>query len=42
VQEICDCVGILHQGKLIREGRLDDLISSRTRRRSSWKTRHRS
>jgi ABC-2 type transport system ATP-binding protein len=27
VQEICDRVGILHQGKLIREGKLDDLIS---------------
>ena len=27
VQEICDCVGILHRGKLIREGRLTDLIS---------------
>jgi ABC-2 type transport system ATP-binding protein len=27
VQEICDCVGILHQGKLICEGRLADLIS---------------
>jgi ABC-2 type transport system ATP-binding protein len=27
VQEICDCVGILHQGKLIREGRLNELIS---------------
>jgi ABC-2 type transport system ATP-binding protein len=27
VQEICDRVGILHQGKLIQEGRLDDLIS---------------
>lgn len=27
VQEICDRVGILHQGKLIREGRLDELIS---------------
>jgi ABC-2 type transport system ATP-binding protein len=27
VQEICDRVGILHQGKLISEGRLDDLIS---------------
>lgn len=27
VQEICDRVGILHQGALIREGRLDELIS---------------
>lgn len=27
VQEICDRVGILHQGHLIREGRLDELIS---------------
>ena len=27
VQEICDRVGILHQGRLVREGRLDDLIS---------------
>lgn len=27
VQEICDRVGILHRGKLIREGRLADLIS---------------
>jgi ABC-2 type transport system ATP-binding protein len=27
VQEICDCVGILHEGKLIREGPLDELIS---------------
>jgi ABC-2 type transport system ATP-binding protein len=27
VQEICDRIGILHQGKLIREGRLDELIS---------------
>jgi ABC-2 type transport system ATP-binding protein len=27
VQEICDRVGILHRGKLIREGRLDELIS---------------
>jgi ABC-2 type transport system ATP-binding protein len=27
VQEICDRVGILHRGKLIREGRLTDLIS---------------
>jgi len=27
VQEICDRVGILHKGALIREGRLDELIS---------------
>src|SRR5207302_4281552 len=27
VQEICDRVGILHEGNLIREGRLGDLIS---------------
>jgi ABC-2 type transport system ATP-binding protein len=27
VQEICDRIGILHQGKLIREGKLEDLIS---------------
>ena len=27
VQEICDRIGILHKGVLIREGRLDDLIS---------------
>jgi ABC-2 type transport system ATP-binding protein len=27
VQEICDRIGILHQGLLIREGRLDELIS---------------
>ena len=27
VQEICDRIGILHQGVLIREGHLDDLIS---------------
>jgi len=27
VQEICDRIGILHRGLLIREGRLDDLIS---------------
>jgi ABC-2 type transport system ATP-binding protein len=27
VQEICDRVGILHRGKLIREGRLAELIS---------------
>jgi ABC-2 type transport system ATP-binding protein len=30
VQEICDCVGILHQGKMVREGRLDELISIET------------
>lgn len=27
VQEICDRIGILHQGSLVREGRLEDLIS---------------
>ena len=27
VQEICDRIGILHQGELVREGRLGDLIS---------------
>jgi len=27
VQEICDRVGILHQGRLVREGRLEELIS---------------
>lgn len=27
VQEICDRIGILHQGRLVREGPLDDLIS---------------
>lgn len=27
VQEICDRIGILHQGSLVREGRLDELIS---------------
>ncbi len=27
VQEICDRIGILHRGELVREGRLDDLIS---------------
>ena len=27
VQEICDRIGILHRGLLVREGRLDDLIS---------------
>ena len=27
VQEICDRIGILHQGVLVREGRLTDLIS---------------
>lgn len=29
VQEICDRIGILHEGKLVREGRLEDLISIR-------------
>jgi ABC-2 type transport system ATP-binding protein len=27
VQEICDRIGILHRGKLVREGQLDELIS---------------
>ena len=27
VQEVCDRVGILHQGKLLREGRLEDLLA---------------
>ena len=27
VQEICDRIGILHEGRLVREGALDDLIS---------------
>lgn len=27
VQEICDRIGILHQGALVREGKLDELIS---------------
>lgn len=27
VQEICDRIGILHRGSLMREGRLDDLIA---------------
>ena len=27
VQEICDRIGIMHQGILVREGKLDDLIS---------------
>ena len=27
VQEICDRIGILHKGVLVREGRLDELIS---------------
>ena len=27
VQEVCDRVGIIHQGRLVKEGRLDDLIS---------------
>jgi ABC-2 type transport system ATP-binding protein len=30
-EEICDRVGILADGRLIREGRLEDLISSKTR-----------
>ena len=27
VQEICDRIGILHHGDLVREGKLEDLIS---------------
>ena len=27
VQEICDRIGIMHRGELVREGKLDDLIS---------------
>ncbi|MEP7071779.1 MAG: ABC transporter ATP-binding protein [Verrucomicrobiota bacterium] len=27
VQEVCDRVGILHRGKLLREGRLDELLA---------------
>ena len=27
VQEVCDRVGIIHQGRLVREGHLDELIS---------------
>jgi ABC-2 type transport system ATP-binding protein len=27
VQEVCDRVGILHRGRLLREGRLDDLLA---------------
>jgi ABC-2 type transport system ATP-binding protein len=27
VQEVCDQVGIIFQGRMIREGRLDDLIA---------------
>ncbi len=27
VQEVCDRVGIIHQGRLVKEGRLEDLIS---------------
>jgi ABC-2 type transport system ATP-binding protein len=30
VQEICDRIGILHQGRLMREGPLDELISIRS------------
>jgi len=30
VQEICDRIGILHQGRLVREGPLDQLISVET------------
>jgi ABC-2 type transport system ATP-binding protein len=31
VQEICDRVGIMHEGSLVNEGRLDDLISMNDR-----------
>jgi len=31
VQEICDRVGIMHEGALVNEGRLDDLISMHDR-----------
>lgn len=31
VQEICDRIGILHRGVLVREGRLDELISIENR-----------
>ena len=31
VQEVCDKVGIIHGGKMVREGRLDDLISIQDR-----------
>jgi ABC-2 type transport system ATP-binding protein len=27
VQEVCDHVGIIFQGKMVKEGRLDDLIA---------------
>jgi ABC-2 type transport system ATP-binding protein len=27
VQEICDRIGIMHRGELVREGRLDELIA---------------
>jgi len=27
VQEVCDRVGILHRGKLLREGHLEDLLA---------------
>jgi ABC-2 type transport system ATP-binding protein len=30
VQEICDRIGILHQGVMVREGKLEDLISIAT------------
>jgi ABC-2 type transport system ATP-binding protein len=29
VQEVCDRVGILHQGRLVAEGRVEDLVSQR-------------
>lgn len=31
VQEVCDKVGIINHGKMVREGRLDDLISVQSR-----------
>jgi ABC-2 type transport system ATP-binding protein len=27
VQEVCDRVGILHRGRLVREGRIEDLVT---------------
>ncbi len=27
VQEICDTIGIIHQGKMLKQGRLDELVS---------------
>ena len=31
VQEVCDKIGIINRGKMVREGRLDDLISVQNR-----------